>query len=103
CVAPFLPSAGLRSPVKIFDYMACGRPVVASRIAGTTDIFADSGAIRLVPAGDSKMLANGINELLSNREEAKKMGEKGRAFILEKYDRRIIAKRISDEALLFID
>ncbi len=36
CVAPFLENAGYRSPVKIFDYMACGKPVVASKIEGTT-------------------------------------------------------------------
>jgi glycosyltransferase involved in cell wall biosynthesis len=99
CVAPFLPSAGLRSPVKIFDYMACGKPVVASSIAGTTDIFADSGAVSLVPSGDSKMLANAINELLTNRGQAKEMGEKGRAFVVEKYDRHLFAKRIVDEAI----
>ncbi len=39
CVAPFLLSAGLRSPVKIFDYLSCGKPVVASKIVGTTDIL----------------------------------------------------------------
>jgi len=97
CIAPFLRSAGLRSPVKIFDYMACGRPVVASKVKGTTDLFADTSAIELVEPENPEMLANAIIDLLSNQEKAKSMGQKGRALIVEKYDRRSIAKRIVGE------
>ena len=79
CIAPFLRSAGLRSPVKIFDYMACGRPVVASKIKGTTDLFVDTGAMELVEPENPEMLANAIIDLLSNEEKAKSMGQKGRA------------------------
>jgi glycosyltransferase involved in cell wall biosynthesis len=99
CVAPFHDDAGLRSPVKIFDYMACGRPVVASRIHGTTDVFDQSGAIKLVSPGNAEMLAKAVVELLHNRQEARKLGQNGRAFVLEHFDRRSIAKRISDKAI----
>jgi len=102
CVAPFLLSAGLRSPVKVFDYMACGKPVVASRIEGTTDVFADSGAIRLVPPEDPKLLASQIVDLLRNPKEAEEMGRKGRRLITNKFDRKNIARRISQEALSLI-
>lgn len=102
CVAPFHYDAGLRSPVKIYDYMACGKPVVASRIQGTTDVFDQSEAIKLVAPGDAGMLSNAIIDLLANQDEAERMGRKGHAFVLEKYDRRIIAKRTADEAFLFI-
>jgi glycosyltransferase involved in cell wall biosynthesis len=99
CVAPFLCSAGLRSPVKIFDYMACGKPVVASRIEGTTDMFDSSGAIKLVSPGDAQELSDAIIDLLSNRETAARMGQKGRKFILEKYDRKSMATMICAEAV----
>lgn len=99
CVAPFLESSGLRSPVKIFDYMACGRAVVASRIDGTTDVFAGSEAIRLVPPGNVEILADAIGDLLSDKKMADKMGGKGRALVVEKYDRQRIAQRISEEAI----
>jgi glycosyltransferase involved in cell wall biosynthesis len=102
CTAPFLIKAGLRSPVKVFDYMACGKSIVASRIEGTTDMFDSSGAITLVEPGDAQELSDAIIDLLSNRETADRMGRKGRELILEKYDRRIIAERIADEALSFI-
>ena len=82
--------------------MACGKPVVASRIQGTTDVFDQSEAIKLVAPGDAEMLSNVIIDLLANQDEAERMGGKGHAFILEKYDRRIIAKRTADEAFSFI-
>lgn len=98
CVAPFLCSAGLRSPVKIFDYMACGRPVVASNIEGTTDIFAGTGAITLVEPENPQILASAIINLLGNKEKAKSMGQKGRSLVAKNYDRQSIAKIVSGEA-----
>jgi glycosyltransferase involved in cell wall biosynthesis len=101
CVAPFLREAGLRSPVKIFDYMACGRPVVASKIPGTTDIFAGSGAIKLVKPQKSELLADAIIELIGSEKNAGSMGQKGRLLVVRKYDRRSLAQKISDEARAF--
>jgi glycosyltransferase involved in cell wall biosynthesis len=97
CVAPFLSSVGLSSPVKIFDYLACGRPVVASHICGTTDIFADSDAVKLVPPEDPGLLSRAISELLEDKEIAKGMGQKGRRFMEDNFDRRFIAERIMRE------
>ncbi len=99
CVAPFLSNTGLRSPAKIFDYMSCGRPVVASDIVGTTDIFLESGAIRLIEPGNAEILSTAIVELLRNPSEANTMGKNGRKFIIEKYDRKFMAKRICAEAV----
>ena len=99
CIAPFNNDTGLRSPVKIFDYMACGKPVVASRVEGTTDLFEQSEAIKLVVPGNAEILSKAIIDLLHNQDEADKMGKKGHAFIFENYDRKSIAKRISDEAI----
>jgi len=102
CVAPFLEFAGLRSPVKIFDYMACGKPVVASKIKGTTDVFADSGAAGFVPPGDIDALSDAIICLLQNRHLSDQMGARGRDFILANYDRKSIAKQVCDEAVSFL-
>jgi len=95
CLAPFLNSAGLRSPVKIFDYMACGRAVVASKIKGTTDLFENSEAISLVEAENPQYLARTIVELLKNGNKTMKMGAKGRQFIMNSYDRNNTAIKVS--------
>jgi len=99
CVAPFKKSAGLRSPVKIFDYLSCAKPVVASRIPGTTDIFEESGAVSLVTAEDPKELAAGIIGLLTDDKLASEMGRKGRDLILTHYDRRKLARQQIDSAI----
>jgi glycosyltransferase involved in cell wall biosynthesis len=98
CMAPYLTSAGYRSPVKIFDYMACARPVVASRIVGTTDIFEDSNALALIPPEDPHALASAVMELLSNEEKATAMGRSGRMLVERLYSRRKIAQSVQDEA-----
>lgn len=96
-VAPFLSSVGLSSPVKIFDYLACGRPVIASNIQGSTDIFAESGAVRLIKPEDPIILAEAIKMLLENKPLAETMGEKGRLFMENKFNRSDTANKISDE------
>jgi len=99
CVAPFLPSAGLRSPVKIFDYMACAKPVIASRIPGTTDAFEESNAIILVSPGDSAELSRAIISLLKSPPETiTNMGLKGRKFIERHYDRGSLALKVVEYA-----
>lgn len=98
CVSPFVQSAGLRSPVKIFDYMACGKPVIASKIEGTTDIFNQSEAIKFVEPGDTEALSDAIIDLLANQKKAAQLGENGRRFIVAKYDRKVLANRIYKEA-----
>ncbi len=99
CVAPFLKTAGLRSPVKLFDYMACGRAVVASSIKGTTDEFLSSGAIKLIPPENPSRLAEAITELLHHSEKADQMGRKGHKLVIENFDRKAIANLISEEAI----
>jgi len=94
CTAPYMRKAGLRSPVKIFDYLACGRPVIASRIPGTTDIFEDSGGVRLVEPENKEALATAIVDLLANTETANLMGLKGRRLVEAQYDRILAARKL---------
>lgn len=97
CLAPFLNSAGYRSPVKIFDYMACGKPVVASKLNGTTDLFRDSSAILLIEPENPNILAEKIIELLNDKNKARRMGERGRKFVVTNFDRKIFAKNVVEE------
>jgi glycosyltransferase involved in cell wall biosynthesis len=95
CVAPFLRIAGTRSPVKIFDYLACGRPVVASRINGTTDVFKQSGGVHLVEPEHPQRLAAAIVGILQNEQNGDRMGSEGRDFIVSNYDRVKIANTVA--------
>ena len=83
CVAPFTrmrnEAIGL-SPLKVYEYFACGRPVVASGVPGITELMQRSGAGVVVPPDDPGALASALVEVLGNPAEAREMGEQGRAF-----------------------
>jgi glycosyltransferase involved in cell wall biosynthesis len=99
CVAPLQKSAGLRSPAKLFDYLACARPVIASKIEGTTDVFEKIAAIRLIEAEQPEILAKEVLNLLRDKAKARQMGEVGRRLVVKDYDRKLIAKKIHDQVI----
>ena len=101
CVAPFRESAGYRSPVKLFDYLSCERPVVASKIEGTTDLFENSGAVELIDPENPDLLAFHLLDLIKDKNRARLMGIIGRELIVSKYDRKLIAQKIYKEAMHF--
>jgi glycosyltransferase involved in cell wall biosynthesis len=62
------------SPLKLFEYMASRRPIVASNLPSIREILNEKNAI-LVEPGNSKALAEGIKKALGNEERAKKIAE----------------------------
>ncbi|NOZ63856.1 MAG: glycosyltransferase family 4 protein [Caldiserica bacterium] len=86
CVACFEDNQITRSksPLKIAEYMACGKPVVASDVGEVRGMLGEAGI--LVPPGDSKMLSEGIEELLLHPEKREEMGKKGRERAEEIYN-----------------
>ena len=54
------------SPLKLFDYMAAGVPVVASDLPAIREVIADGVNGILVPPGDPEALAQGIRRLLDD-------------------------------------
>ena len=60
------------------EAMDAGRPVVASRIGGISDIVADGESGLLVPPGDATALRGAIAGLLADPERRARMGAAGR-------------------------
>ena len=67
----------------IMEYMALGKPVVATDSGGTSEIIIDFGTGYIIPPSDVGILTEKIRILLSNNELAKRMGEAGRKRIYE--------------------
>ncbi|MSU55006.1 MAG: glycosyltransferase [Candidatus Taylorbacteria bacterium] len=57
------------SPMKIFEYMASGRPIVASNLQSIREILLGDSAVFVLP-GNVKSLAEGVVGLLDNGDEA---------------------------------
>ncbi|MCC6003965.1 MAG: glycosyltransferase [Thermofilum sp.] len=80
------------------EAMACGKPVVASRVGGLPDQVIDGYNGFLVPPRDSKALADRILYLLENPSEARRMGLNGRRLAEERFD---IEKRVDKIVKLY--
>lgn len=80
-------------PVKLFDSLACGRPVVATNCKETAEILVKYKC-GLVSDFTPEDLAEKISQLLLNREEASEMGKNGRRLIEEIYNWDNMAKKI---------
>jgi len=66
------------SPMKLFEYMASGKAVVASAMGQIKDVIRDSQNGLLVPAGDETALANAINRLIEDASLRAQLGKQAR-------------------------
>ena len=62
------------SPLKVYEYMACGVPVVGARLGQLADVVEDGVTGRLYPAGDTDALVEACHDLLARPAEARRMG-----------------------------
>jgi len=62
------------SPLKMFEYMASKRPIVASDLPSIREILSEKNAF-IVKPDDPKDLAEGIENILNNKELSKKISE----------------------------
>ncbi len=85
CVAPFRGDRGETSPVKVFDYLACGRATVASAIPSVTRVFTENQGVLLVPPDDPQALAAALLHLLNHPGTATDLGRRGREFVEHRY------------------
>ena len=73
-------------PVKMFEYMAGGIPVVASNFPLWEEIITKNDAGICVDPLNTDAISNAINYLIDNPDKAKKMGENGKRMVIEKYN-----------------
>jgi glycosyltransferase involved in cell wall biosynthesis len=82
------------SPVKIFEYMAMGKPIVASEVGQLGEILQDGVNALLVPPNDPEKLGEAILKLASNPDLRESLGKKARRDLLAKYTWTHNAKRV---------
>ncbi|MDZ7796612.1 MAG: glycosyltransferase family 4 protein [Candidatus Marinimicrobia bacterium] len=81
-------------PVKMFEYMAAGLPVIASDFPLWKKIVEENNCGICVNPKNINQLANAINYMLHNREEAKIMGLNGRKAVMKKYNWSLEEKKL---------
>ncbi|OPX36957.1 MAG: hypothetical protein B1H12_05930 [Desulfobacteraceae bacterium 4484_190.2] len=83
------------SPMKIFEYMAMGKPIIATAQGQIKDIIRHGENGLLMEPDDSSGLAKAIRELGSNKDMMKNMGLKARATV-ESYTWEANARKVLD-------
>ncbi len=88
------------SPLKVFEYLAAGLPVVASRSGQLAKLITAGVNGLLCPPGDARALADRLYQLHQNPLLRARLGTAARATVTEQYTWDAIARRILNLARL---
>lgn len=96
CLATLLPDPYLEKiiSVKMFEYMACGKPVIGALRGEGARVLTEAGGGLVVPPGDGRAIADAVLRLRDAPEAARAMGESGRQHVEENYSRDVTAGRL---------
>jgi len=96
-IAPFIRERnsviGL-SPLKFFEYLACGKPVITSRIEGVEKLIEAAKCGYLFEPNDVEGLAKSIIESYCRSNELDELGKRGRKLVETRYNWEITAQRV---------
>lgn len=90
-------SARYTSPMKLFEYMAAGRPILASNVTSVGEVLRHGDNAWLVPADDPLAFAEGVRTLLLEHDLGERLASRARADVQE-YTWDIRARRMLAEA-----
>jgi glycosyltransferase involved in cell wall biosynthesis len=82
------------SPLKVYEYMAAGLPVITSSIGQLRELIEDGVNGILCPPGDTVALANALEKLWRSPELGLRLGNTARQTVLQNHTWDAIAERI---------
>ena len=82
--------------IKIFESMEAGLPLICSDVPVYRRIWEEYKFGMLVDPTNPDQIADAINYLIENKEEAYKMGQEGRRAVIEKYNCDVVSKEYAE-------
>jgi glycosyltransferase involved in cell wall biosynthesis len=73
---PDMPIFQVSSPIKLFEYMAAGMPILATKIVCHTDVLGESDFVFWAADGNPTALAGAIREAFANKTKLSLMGSR---------------------------
>lgn len=97
-----VPDHAIIIPTKLFEYAACGLPVVASDLPPIRQYMTEMECGLLVEPGNPKAFAEAVTYLLNHPQEACQLGQNGQQAVFERYNWVIEARQLLElyESLL---
>ena len=95
CIVTKKPLKSGYSPLKLYEYMACGKPVIATRTDGF-EILEECNAGILIDPTNAQELADAVIKLLLNEDLRKQMGTKGYEFVVENHSWASVIDKVAD-------
>jgi glycosyltransferase involved in cell wall biosynthesis len=99
--APYVPQLsqmrkdhGIGAPLKVLEYMACGKAVVSTSVAPITEVVESGRTGLLVPPGDVDSLATAIGRLFDNPRLREVMGKEARNVVIGRYSWSSLAENL---------
>jgi len=83
CLIPFKPNRVSHNalPLKLFEYMACERPIICNRLTGVTQAVDN----KVLYASNEEEYMDSLVKLYNNRQLRERMGTEGRKFVRESF------------------
>jgi glycosyltransferase involved in cell wall biosynthesis len=91
-----LPSRAEGMSNALLEYMAAGRPLVATAVGAAPDLVEDGVHGLLVPPDDPQALAEAIGALLDDPARARELGAEARRRAAEHYSREAMVRRFEE-------
>jgi len=80
------------SPIKLFEYLACGKPIIATDIDGINNLYKCREYIIFLPSMNPIKIAEKINYCYQHKKIIAETGKRGRKIFLERYTWSNVAK-----------
>ncbi|WP_210496507.1 glycosyltransferase family 4 protein [Microvirga antarctica] len=84
-LVPSLDPSGIAAqgltPLKLFEMLACGTPVIVSDFPGMADLVREGACGVVIPSGDAPALARAVATLAADPQAARQMGASGARLI----------------------
>src|SRR5207302_4154277 len=83
-------------PSKMFESMAAERPIVAALWGEAATLVESAGCGLVVEPEDAAAIREAVEKLAADPELARRLGESGRRYAIEHFERKDIAKRFME-------
>ncbi len=83
-------------PIKMFEYMACGLPVIVSNFPYWVKILEKEHCAIFVDPKNEQQIADAIDYIFNNPEKAHEMGERGKIAVIKSFNWEVEEKKLID-------